>query len=103
MPNEELKPCPFCDKTNLEIVGAVNQWVQCQNHKCQCEGPVGKSSAKAVAAWNTRPGDAVIEAAQKVADAWHKRPHGLTVTNAIADSMDALAVLMPLQDAEEKA
>lgn len=45
--------------------------------------------------------DAVIEAAQKVAEAWHKRPHGLTVTNAIADSMDALAVLMPWQDAEE--
>lgn len=109
MPNENLKPCPvlWCRSNSCDNYPPTVVRIAPMKYRPKC-GWCGVSpkidfitETEAIAAWNHRPGDAVIEAAQKVADAWHKRPHGLTVTNAIADSMDALAVLMPWHDTKE--
>ncbi|ATJ90409.1 hypothetical protein HK16_04020 [Acetobacter senegalensis] len=59
----ELKSCPFCGDQNKlvatctdEVTALVlNNWVSCEN--CDAEGPIKKSRADAIAAWNTRAGE----------------------------------------------
>ena len=53
---EELKPCPFCDATDLSVSGG---WVRC--NECYAEGPYvdqetkgEERNAKAIALWNQR-------------------------------------------------
>lgn len=56
MSDKELKPCPFCG-AEAECYERYpgrkqNWWCGC---KCHCTGFYGETSAKAIAAWNTRP------------------------------------------------
>ncbi|KXV59962.1 hypothetical protein AD947_03105 [Acetobacter tropicalis] len=61
--SEELKACPFCGDphklvaTTTDEVSALilNNWVSCEN--CNAEGPIKRSRADAIAAWNTRAGE----------------------------------------------
>ena len=51
--SEELKPCPFCGKTQHETDGTdMFNWISC---KCDVVGPGGYHTEDAIRAWNTRP------------------------------------------------
>lgn len=50
----ELKPCPFCGKTDARIKHS-SRWgwfVSCQ---CAAVGPSSKDRKSAILSWNTRP------------------------------------------------
>ena len=55
----ELKPCPFCGHTEVELVGAGDNWlVGCKNGKCMgfvtvTDTGFGNKEI-AIAAWNRR-------------------------------------------------
>ncbi len=75
----ELKPCPLkalgiCAESQPVIgtaPGVIERegqfYIKCQTCGCHTLWITGK--AEAIAAWNQRPTDPIIEAAQKVADA----------------------------------
>lgn len=60
--SEELKPCPFCGSTDIDIVrcddgccGALIRWFECCS--CGCEKPPDKSHPtdnEAIESWNRR-------------------------------------------------
>gem|GEM_PF-3166909 len=50
--SQELKPCPFCGSTNLNVT-AESSYVMC--YGCDADGSVTRPSAAAIAAWNNRP------------------------------------------------
>ena len=62
MPREELKPCPFCGGEGELITRGTHKWsrvaVNTQCHilcgGCWATGPIGKTAADAIAAWNRR-------------------------------------------------
>ena len=65
MPDEKLKPCPFCGEEDQEVLEAYDgsgkgDWlVTCGT--CRADGPVviGKSNFQAIKLWNKRePSDA---------------------------------------------
>jgi Lar family restriction alleviation protein len=49
----ELLPCPFCGS---EAESHRDGWhfVKCASEECLIDGPVGRTEAEAIAAWNTR-------------------------------------------------
>jgi Lar family restriction alleviation protein len=49
--SQELKPCPFCGSTNLNVTHE-SSYVMC--YGCDADGPVTRPSAAAIAAWNNR-------------------------------------------------
>ncbi|MFK3794785.1 Lar family restriction alleviation protein [Pseudomonas sp. NPDC088444] len=49
--SQELKPCPFCGGTNLQVTEA-SSYVMC--YGCDADGPVGRPADAAIAAWNNR-------------------------------------------------
>jgi len=53
--SQELKPCPFCGSTNLNVT-AESSYVMC--YGCDADGPVTRPSTAAIAAWNNRPAPA---------------------------------------------
>lgn len=62
---DKLKQCPFCGKrANLREMGSfgpvnspsvVAYWYVGCNSRCGCYGPIRKSKAGAIKAWNRRP------------------------------------------------
>ena len=54
----ELKPCPFCGSTNIDITeyAAVMVFVQCDD--CGATFPHFDGKEEAVSAWNRRANDA---------------------------------------------
>lgn len=72
---EELKPCPvpWCSNEGAETVWqpfARASRVVCQS--CRCHGPLGKTEADAIAAWNARASSPeltqLVKAARELAD-----------------------------------
>jgi len=54
MPNEELKPCPFCGiKKKVEVGQDDMFYVECL--KCGAKTDVYLFDVNAISAWNTRP------------------------------------------------
>ena len=49
--SEELKPCPFCGATGLELFHAY-RFMKCE--KCGAEGPVENAEHNAIEIWNDR-------------------------------------------------
>lgn len=57
MENNNLLPCPFCGGDGVRIHAndpGTTAWVICDN--CDADGPVARSEAVAITAWNTRAG-----------------------------------------------
>ena len=51
----ELKPCPFCGGTNLNIrKGKYMWWVVCCNADCGASGGAKTYKTVAIEAWNRR-------------------------------------------------
>jgi hypothetical protein len=52
----ELRPCPFCNGTDLEVMrNGENEWIKCNT--CACYGPLilcTCTGASATEAWNRR-------------------------------------------------
>ena len=73
-----LKPCPFCGRclALIEyIAGHTRPHVICGDElECGTEGPYADNEAAAIAAWNTRAGDANDEARtleeRRIMDGW---------------------------------
>lgn len=64
--SEELKPCPFCGgEAKLPNSGGVF-WAICNN--CCTYQQITHDRAEAIAAWNKRQHDAIIEATERLAD-----------------------------------
>lgn len=66
---ETLKPCPFCGCKEISIDrNHARRWIiGCDKPSCHVNLSVyGYTRAEAIAAWNKRQDDAVIEAAQKL-------------------------------------
>lgn len=53
---EELKPCPFCGASAqvAEMPRGFRNYFALECAMCSGEGPPGKTSAEAIAAWNRR-------------------------------------------------
>lgn len=53
--NAELKPCPFCGGTDLEIL-KPNDWSDTYSILCSCtgEGPCCETECDAIEKWNER-------------------------------------------------
>lgn len=47
-----LKPCPFCNSTDLKLIKSVDMYIRCRG--CDTNGPDGKDEKEAIKAWNTR-------------------------------------------------
>lgn len=54
----ELKPCPFCGDTNIEIASENGDFWYAFCNRCLCEGPNVLSIKDAIYEWNDRAGDA---------------------------------------------
>ena len=54
----ELKPCPFCGRTDSLHIDRYQSdgewWAYVECTECICTGPVGKLKRNAVDAWNMR-------------------------------------------------
>jgi Lar family restriction alleviation protein len=62
----DLKPCPFCGRPEVafdKILGAGSSFVKCLS--CLTRGPVYRTKAEAIKAWNTRPTDVIREAVEE--------------------------------------
>ena len=58
----ELKTCPFCGGTNLNLrKGKYMWWVECCNADCAATSGAKSLKKKAVEAWNRRVGDELLE------------------------------------------
>jgi len=55
----ELKPCPFCNSTNI---GTFDKVIWCVD--CYAEGPSGRDEERCVTLWNTRAPDPAVTALQ---------------------------------------
>ena len=63
MSTEQLKPCPFCGRTDIRVYmydavlmgGEPDGFAQCQD--CSVAGPSGESKEQIIAAWNRRAGE----------------------------------------------
>ena len=53
--SEQLKSCPFCGSTVLDMHHTMKYWVVCEI--CHAEGPTRSKKDEAVQAWNTRAGE----------------------------------------------
>lgn len=73
----ELKPCPFCGSADdVQLSRHSHEgaaWMTCV--ECDTDGPIAKTVAAAIAAWNTRtPSRAAIraEVLRELADEWER-------------------------------
>lgn len=59
--SQELKPCPFCGEKQQNVISNwfKNHLVECEN--CCASAPAGDTKASAIAEWNRRAHDEVIE------------------------------------------
>ena len=54
----ELKPCPFCGGTDLNVKkGKYMWWVECCNADCRASGGCQHYKKEAIEAWNRRAED----------------------------------------------
>ena len=96
----ELKPCPEC---NAVPIVYRDDWEQEWRIQCECPHRGDYNTREnAIAAWNRRPSDAILEAAQRVADACRAmRDSDLTHVernsrkNEKIDAVNALTALLP--------
>ncbi len=99
----ELKPCPFssCKSAAAPIVVRPHlnsNTFQVVCSKCGSRGPETISEQSAVDEWNRRPADPIIEAAQKVADAYRKWLEPGSLTCHLIDANRVLAALLPAKE-----
>lgn len=102
---ETLKPCPanstWKDHDHPFEIGVRRVFNQRFAVGCECGliGPSQITESEAVAAWNTRHQDAVIEAAQKVADEWRDSDftRDISRNTEIEPLIGALAALLKEQ------
>ena len=50
----ELKSCPFCGGTNLQIIDVYGEGFYVDCITCTAYGPSGETMEKAIEAWNKR-------------------------------------------------
>lgn len=88
----ELRECPFCLSLQGQRIASYSRrktYVLCV--RCRAQGPIQNASdpvrADAEKAWNTRPADAVREAAKKAVREWR------SWTNTPADFEEAMHAL----------
>ena len=64
MNNIELKPCPFCgaSKINIRIKAGLFYIAYCNNNMCGCSVAREMSEEKAIKKWNRRADDTEKEA-----------------------------------------
>lgn len=60
MSEQDILHCPFCGRHNIGTdYGPYRQWVQCFCHDCGASAASCDSEVLAIAAWNTRAGEAI--------------------------------------------
>jgi len=52
----ELKPCPFCGSTKLDVVLDEIYYVTCDTEACGADGPYSANRERAIEKWNRRSG-----------------------------------------------
>lgn len=81
MSNQELKPCPFCNKLDITTRKGARTQMMCI--RCGAEGPDAATRAEAVALWNTRPVEDAWRARAEAAEALFNEYMLLTLGEAI--------------------
>ncbi len=99
----ELKPC-YCGGANFD---AFTELTPPEYGVVRCRlcglGMQKATLSEAIAAWNQRPSDAVLDAARKVAEEWHFRDENIKaeVSTNLRDAIESLCALLPGESASE--
>lgn len=74
--NNTMKPCPFCGrKASMNNAGLYEFWVECNNERCSSTGPVRRTEAGAINAWNHRAGEEKNAERNDGGPAFPRSPH----------------------------